>query len=216
MSNVHQFNPDREFNLKTNTDPSGREWKIHKVPQNGLYYARPYPDREDAVLPTGLDGRFTKAELCQRAITTHLNHSWDVSELAQVKAIRAKEAKAEQDLGIAEAVKAATEAAGADLPDVMTVSEVTAMAEAAADLKASVTDAPSAEDMIAMAEADAENEGLPPVVEVPVVEVVPVVEQTTTEEAPPVKTTTTVVEKRSPPRATPKPKPRKKAQPKGK
>lgn len=158
-TNANTFNPDRTYNVKNNIDPSGREWKIHKMRQQGLYYARPHPDREDAVLPKILEGRFTKSELCQRAINTYLSQSWDKSELAQVKSIRAKEAKAEQ-------------ANRSEDPGALTASEMIALAEADApkpeevpDVAEDMTEEQKAKVILAKEEAvaAAEDEGLPPV-----------------------------------------------------
>lgn len=139
--NAHTWNPDRTYNVKNNIDAQGKEWKIYKMRQQGLYYARPTPDRQDAVLPKILSGRFTKSELCQRSINTYLNQSWDASELAQVKATRAKEAAEEQERLTAEALKNAEVVVKPSVPQeiIVEVPEVTAaemLAEAEADAPA--------------------------------------------------------------------------------
>jgi hypothetical protein len=86
------FNLDRELNIENNVDALAKKWTIHKSRGNALYFARPEPDREDAVIPAVMQGRWTKPVLLQEQINKYLKDSWDQAETAQLKAERVKEA----------------------------------------------------------------------------------------------------------------------------
>ncbi len=146
MTNAISFNPDRQYNIKENTDASGKKWNIHKTRQQGLYYARYEGFQEGNILPQGLEGRFTKPELCQKSINTYLTLSWDESEKAQVKAQRAKQA----------AIEVAEEAARiAALPVIEPVLPVDGSDATDVFTAAVEQGEPTAEEFIALAEADA-------------------------------------------------------------
>jgi len=85
------FNLDRELSIEQNVDAEGRKWVIHANKQNGLCYARPDPDRVDAVIPESIKGLWTRPSLLQPLIKDYLNGSWDKADAANAKAERKRE-----------------------------------------------------------------------------------------------------------------------------
>lgn len=90
-----KFDLDRETNLKNNIDAQGKKWVIHKQRSNGLLFVRPDPDRVDAVIPSKLQGLWTKIGLLQAQLDLYLNESWDKADEAKIKAERKAQAAAE-------------------------------------------------------------------------------------------------------------------------
>ena len=92
------FNLDRENNIKESVDAFGKQWQVHVQKGNGLCYVRPNPDREDAKIPTKLQGLWTKPSLVQPLIKAHCVASWDQADAAKQKSDRHEQAKKEQGL----------------------------------------------------------------------------------------------------------------------
>lgn len=99
---------DRHKCIAENVDALGKKWEIRHVNATSLYVARPDPDREDAVIPEEMRGKWTKPSDLQIRIDLYLERSWDKAELAKVKADRKVAALAEakevttEDLPLAE------------------------------------------------------------------------------------------------------------------
>ena len=91
-----QFTLDRDANLQQNIDPTGRKWAIHTKRGSNLFYARPDPDREDAVIPTLIEGHWTKITLLQERIDLFLQRTWRDSDRQAERNRRTVEAVAEQ------------------------------------------------------------------------------------------------------------------------
>ena len=90
------FSLDREVSIQNNMDATGKKWVIHVNRQNGLCYVRPEPDRSDAVIPSDLQGLWTKPSLLIPKINDYLNKTWDKAEAANLAAERKREAAREQ------------------------------------------------------------------------------------------------------------------------
>lgn len=92
------FDLDRDTNIAQNIDATGKKWNIYTERGRHLFFARPEPDRADAVIPKDLEGRWTKRMLLDEAIKLHVRKSWDHADEVRVrnerKAQAAKEAKA--------------------------------------------------------------------------------------------------------------------------
>lgn len=92
-----KFDLDRENNIEANVDATGKKWVIHFNRMNGLCYARPKPDRSDAVIPESMQGQWTKPSLLEPIIKKHVISSWDKADraraVAEQKAKIAKERK---------------------------------------------------------------------------------------------------------------------------
>jgi hypothetical protein len=99
---MSEFNLDREVSIEKNVDALGKKWVIHINRQNGLCYARPEPDRSDAVIPKQMKGLWTKPALLETRIKAYLKATWDKAEVAQAEAAKkaqvAKEAKKKVDV----------------------------------------------------------------------------------------------------------------------
>ena len=93
---MSEFNLDREVSIERNVDAEGRKWIIHVNRQNGLCFARPEPDRSDAVIPEVMKGLWTKPSLLQPRIQEYLNKSWDKADAANAAAERKREVAREQ------------------------------------------------------------------------------------------------------------------------
>ena len=133
MSEV--FNLDRETNLKARIDPTGRKWEVHGKRGSALYYARPNPDREDAVIPKLFAGDWTKPGLLLEKIDLYLERAWDTSDKAVAKTARLK-AESEATKLLREKAREEEEAAaalGAEPP--------ASAAEMIAEAESMVTDA---------------------------------------------------------------------------
>jgi hypothetical protein len=91
MTMSEQFNLDRETNIANFIDPAGKKWEIHKKNGQALFHIRPNPDREDAVIPELLQGKWTKVVLLQEARDRYLKLAWDESELQARKNARSNE-----------------------------------------------------------------------------------------------------------------------------
>lgn len=95
------FDLDRDTNIANNIDATGKKWNIHTERGRHLFFARPEPDRADAVIPKDLEGRWTKRMLLDEAIKLHVRKSWDHADEVRVrnerKAQAAKEAKAREN-----------------------------------------------------------------------------------------------------------------------
>ncbi len=90
------FNLDRENNIEALVDALGKKWVIKANKQNGLCYARPHPDRTDAVIPETLQGLWTKPSILKPKIVEYVTKTWVKADKAKAAAERAKQAKAEQ------------------------------------------------------------------------------------------------------------------------
>lgn len=97
------FDINREVSIERNVDAEGKRWVIHANRSNGLCYIRPDPDRENAMIPTKMQGLFTKPTLAQAEISKYLKESWDKAEAAMAKnkqkAERSKKEVASDDDG---------------------------------------------------------------------------------------------------------------------
>ncbi len=110
---VHISPEDRQFQTVPNTDATGKDWVIFRQRGTALYFVRPDPDREDAVIPDLVTGRFTKVELAQSAIERYLELNWAEAAKAKSKTMRVSEAEAEQRV---REIQAAVDAENAKLP----------------------------------------------------------------------------------------------------
>ena len=94
----NKFDLDREVSIERGIDAEGKKWVIKAQRGNGLLFARPDPDRENAVIPKELGGLWTKIGLLQAQIDLYLDKSWTKAEEARAqaerKAVAAKEAAA--------------------------------------------------------------------------------------------------------------------------
>lgn len=90
-----EFNLDREVALERNIDALGKKWVVHKQRSNGLLFIRPDPDRVDAVIPSKLQGLWTKIGLLQAQLNLYLNETWDKAEKAKLDAERKAQAAKE-------------------------------------------------------------------------------------------------------------------------
>jgi hypothetical protein len=90
-----QFDLDRTVALERKIDALGKRWVIHKQRSNGLMFIRPDPDRVDAVIPSKLQGLWTKIGLLQAQLDLYLNETWDQAEAAKLKAERKAQAAKE-------------------------------------------------------------------------------------------------------------------------
>ena len=92
---MSEFNLDREVSIDKLVDAQGRKWKIHANRQNGLCYARPEPDRVDAVIPEEMKGLWTKPSLLKARLDKYLSDSWDKADAANAAAERKRQAARE-------------------------------------------------------------------------------------------------------------------------
>jgi hypothetical protein len=88
---AEQFNLDRETNIANSVDSTNKKWEIKLQRGTSLCFARPNPDREDAIIPKEIDGRWTKPSLLRDRIKQYVTKSWDIADAANVKAERKRE-----------------------------------------------------------------------------------------------------------------------------
>lgn len=88
---MSEFNLDREVSIQNNVDAEGKKWVVHVQRSNGLCYARPEPDREDAVIPKEFQGLWTNPSKLMPKIMAYLNRTWDKAEKANLDAERKRE-----------------------------------------------------------------------------------------------------------------------------
>jgi len=86
-----KYDLDRETNIQNQIDAEGKKWEIKQQRGRALYFARPNPDRSDAVIPKNMGGLWTKIELLSAEINKYIKESWDKADLANVKAERKRE-----------------------------------------------------------------------------------------------------------------------------
>ena len=102
-----EYNFDRAQKEAEQIDALGKKWVVHVQRQNGLSFARPEPDREDAVIPKEFAGQWTKPSLLIEQIRTYVARTWDKAEEVAAanerKAQAAKEQKHAEDKANAEA-----------------------------------------------------------------------------------------------------------------
>jgi len=84
------FDLDRQTNLKENIDDQGKKWEVKQERGRALYFARPNPDRADAVIPKNMQGQWTKVELLKTEIRKYVSESWAKADVAAAKALRTK------------------------------------------------------------------------------------------------------------------------------
>ena len=89
------FNLDRETNIAANVDALGKKWIIHANKQTGLCYVRPEPDREDAVIPKILRGKWTKPSIVLPLIQQYVTATWDHADKVTTDNERTKQAAKE-------------------------------------------------------------------------------------------------------------------------
>ena len=89
------FNLDRETNIEKNIDAAGKKWEIFQTRGHPMYFARPNPDRTDAIIPELISGQWTNRQLLQDKIDLYLKRNWDESELTQKKNARSNQAAVE-------------------------------------------------------------------------------------------------------------------------
>ena len=90
-----KFSLDRENNIEANVDALGKKWEIHRNRGNGLCYARPNPDRSDAVIPEKMGGLWTKKVLLEEQVTKYVVDTWKVADKVLADNARKAEAAAE-------------------------------------------------------------------------------------------------------------------------
>lgn len=117
---MSDFNLDREMNVRENIDATGKKWVIYTERGRHLFFARPEPDRADAVIPKELSGRWTKKMLLDEAIKLHVKSSWDHAE--EVTARNARKAQAAKEAAKHEHTEKAKASASED-SDANVVSE---------------------------------------------------------------------------------------------
>lgn len=87
---------DRRYSEKNNIDSHGRKWKMHSSKQHpGLVWARPDPDREDAVIPKQFEGKWTSKERLSKQIALYITADWNKAEAAMARAARVAQAAKE-------------------------------------------------------------------------------------------------------------------------
>lgn len=97
---TEKFDLDRQTNEANSIDSNGKKWEIKQKRGRALYFTRPNPDREDAVIPRKMRGLWTKVELLKKEIDKYISASWDQAEAATQKQVRkAHAAKAVNDKG---------------------------------------------------------------------------------------------------------------------
>lgn len=100
MSQEQPLTIDPQENIKNNTDALGKKWNILYARGSGLCFTRPDPDREDAVIPERMQGRWTKPSLLQEEITRYVSDTWakaaKVDQAQERKREAAKEYKAKE------------------------------------------------------------------------------------------------------------------------
>lgn len=84
------FNLDRQTNVEKRIDALGKKWEVHSNRGSSLCFARPNPDRSDAVIPKIMKGLWTKPSMLTEQIDQHVKTSWDEAEAAQLRAERVK------------------------------------------------------------------------------------------------------------------------------
>jgi len=89
------FNLDRETNITNNIDAAGKKWEIFQTRGHPMYFARPNPDRSDAIIPELLVGQWTNRQLLQEKITLYVTRNWDESELVAKRNARSNQAATE-------------------------------------------------------------------------------------------------------------------------
>ena len=90
-----EYNFDRAQREAEQVDALGKKWIVKVQRQNGLCYARPEPDREDAVIPKQMQGQWTKPSLLLEQINLYIKRTWDKAE--EVAAANARTAKAAKE-----------------------------------------------------------------------------------------------------------------------
>ena len=90
-----QFDLDRDTNIANNIDATGKKWNIFTERGRHLFFARPEPDRADAIIPKDLQGRWTKRMLLDEAIKLHVRKSWDHADEVRIKNERKAQATKE-------------------------------------------------------------------------------------------------------------------------
>ena len=143
---------DRKNCIAENTDPTGKKWVVKHINATALYVARPEPDRQDAVIPAEMRGKWTQPSVIQAQIELYLGRAWDKAEAAQ--------AKSDRKAAVTEAPEVATE----DLPlveaqsvDVPTEPD----AEAQADADAAIAEMLATEEKVEDARTSESQESLP-------------------------------------------------------
>jgi len=118
-----RFNLDRETNIEKNVDAAGKKWEIFQTRGHPMYFARPNPDRTDAIIPELISGQWTNRQLLQDKIDLYLKRNWDESELVAKKNARSNQVKTEsavvkQSQEDIAAIQAAIDEENAALPQV--------------------------------------------------------------------------------------------------
>jgi hypothetical protein len=114
------FNLDRESNIEKNIDAAGKKWEIFQTRGHPMYFARPNPDRSDAIIPELISGCWTNRPLLQDKIDLYLKRNWDESELTQKKNARTNQAAVEdKEVGMTqeELIQAAVDAENAAIAE---------------------------------------------------------------------------------------------------
>lgn len=122
MSAHPEFNLDRKISIENNVDAEGKKWELHSSKKHpGLVWARPNPDRTDAIIPKLFYGMWTSKERLQKQIEQHLAASWNKAEAAADRArlvAFAAKAKIEEVVEpVVEVIKQTAEESLAALPD---------------------------------------------------------------------------------------------------
>lgn len=97
MSATHpEFNLDRTVSIQNKVDAEGRKWEIHSSRQYpGLVWVRPNPDREDAIIPKQMYGKWTSKDRLSKQMDAYLETSWTKAEQAKAKLERQNQAAKE-------------------------------------------------------------------------------------------------------------------------
>ena len=96
MSQEETLTIDPQESIKNNVDALGKTWKVYYGRGSGLCFARPDPDRTDAVIPDNMKGRWTKPSLLQEQITKYVTETWEKAAKADKALERKREAAREQ------------------------------------------------------------------------------------------------------------------------
>jgi len=97
MSQIEDFNPDRDENETKNIDAFGKKWGIGKERFGSMLLAVPEPNIGDrTAIPKQLQGKWTGRAILEEAIRTYVKSTWDMADQARVKNERKANVQKEQ------------------------------------------------------------------------------------------------------------------------
>lgn len=118
MSQHEKFDLDRQISLENSIDPTGKKWEIHGQRGSALVHVRPNPDREGAVIPKPLEGKWTSPSVLKEKIDVWLKTQWNASDKSVLKADGRKRAKSAK-----ESLEALSKEVKEELGDVLAVAD---------------------------------------------------------------------------------------------